>query len=37
VRVDHEVPPRRVKTCLRARSVVEARGGTGDAFLAAGV
>jgi len=37
VRVDHDVPPRRVKTCLRARSVVEAGAGTGDAFLAAGL
>jgi uncharacterized membrane protein (UPF0127 family) len=37
VRVDHDVAPLRVKTCLRARSVVEAGAGTGDAFLAAGV
>jgi hypothetical protein len=37
VRVDSEVPPRRLKSCLRARSVVEARGGTAGAFLAAGL
>ena len=37
VRVDPQVPPRRLKSCLRARSVIEARGGTADAFLAAGL
>ena len=37
VRVDREVPPRRVKTCLKARSVVEANAGTADAFVAAGL
>jgi hypothetical protein len=37
VRVDPQVPPRRLKSCLRARSVVEARGGTADTFLAAGL
>lgn len=37
VRVDREVPPRRVRTCVRARSVVEANAGTADAFLSAGV
>ncbi len=37
VRVDREVPPRRVRTCLRARSVVEANAGSADAFLAAGL
>ena len=37
VRVDPQVPPRRLKSCVRARSVVEARGGTADAFLAAGL
>jgi uncharacterized protein len=37
VRVDRAVPPRRLKTCLRARSVVEANGGAADAFLAAGL
>jgi uncharacterized membrane protein (UPF0127 family) len=37
VRVDHDVPPRRLKLCVRARSVVEAGAGTGDAFVAAGL
>jgi uncharacterized membrane protein (UPF0127 family) len=37
VRVDRDVPPGRMKSCLRARSVVEAGAGTGDAFLAAGL
>ena len=37
VRVDHNVPPRRMRTCLRARSVVETAAGRGDAFLAAGL
>ena len=37
VRVDPQVPPRRLRSCLRARSVVEARGGTADTFLAAGL
>ena len=37
VRIDPSVPPRRLKTCLRARSVIEARGGTADAFVAAGL
>ena len=31
------MPPRRLKTCLRARSVIEARGGTADTFVAAGL
>jgi uncharacterized membrane protein (UPF0127 family) len=34
VRVDRAVAPRRLKLCLRARSVVEANAGTGDAFVA---
>ena len=34
VRIDHAVPPRRLKFCFRARSVVEANAGTGDAFAA---
>lgn len=34
VRVDRAVPPRRLRTCLRARSVVEAGAGTAGAFLA---
>jgi uncharacterized protein len=37
VRIDHAVPPRRLKWCLRADSVVEAGAGTGDAFVAAGL
>jgi uncharacterized membrane protein (UPF0127 family) len=37
VRVDHDIPPLRLKSCLRAASVVEAGAGTGDAFLAAGL
>jgi uncharacterized protein len=32
VRVDHGVRPRRMKLCLRARSVVEAPAGAGDRF-----
>ena len=35
VRVDRAVAPRRLKLCLRARSVVEANAGAGDAFVAA--
>jgi len=37
VRIDRAVPPRRLKSCLRARSVVEANAGTGDAFVSAGL
>jgi uncharacterized membrane protein (UPF0127 family) len=37
VRVDRAVPPRRLKMCLRARSVVEANAGTADEFAAAGL
>jgi uncharacterized membrane protein (UPF0127 family) len=37
VRVDRAVPPNRVRSCLRARSVVEANASTADAFLAAGL
>ncbi len=33
VRIDRNVPPRRMKSCLRARSVIEARAGTADAFV----
>ncbi len=32
VRVDETVPPRRLRTCLRARSVVETRAGEASAF-----
>lgn len=35
VRIDTNVPARRMKTCLRARSVIEARAGHGDRFAAA--
>src|SRR3712207_7737015 len=34
VRVDRAVAPRRLKLCLRARSVVEANAGTADRFSA---
>ncbi len=37
VRVDPAVPPRRVKFCFGARSVVEANAGTADRFVAAGL
>jgi hypothetical protein len=37
VRVDRGVGPRRHRTALRARSVVETRAGAADAFLAAGL
>ena len=37
VRVDRDVAPRRMRTCLRARSVVETAAGRADAFLAAGL
>ena len=37
VRVDHDVPAGRMRTCLKARSVVETVAGHADAFLAAGV
>jgi uncharacterized membrane protein (UPF0127 family) len=35
VRIDRDVAPRRLRTCLRARSVVEANAGAADAFAAA--
>ncbi|HWT23130.1 MAG TPA: DUF192 domain-containing protein [Solirubrobacteraceae bacterium] len=35
VRVDRAVPPRRVRTCLGARSVIEAGAGRADALIAA--
>jgi len=37
VRVDRDVAPRRLKGCMKARSVVEANAGTADAFVAAGL
>jgi uncharacterized membrane protein (UPF0127 family) len=35
VRLDHAVAPRRVRTCLRARSVVETAAGCGERLAAA--
>jgi uncharacterized membrane protein (UPF0127 family) len=35
VRVDHDVPRNRHKACRKARSVIEANAGAGDAFVAA--
>ena len=35
VRVDHDVPPNRHRSCRRARSVIEANAGAGDAFVEA--
>ena len=35
VRVDEAVPPRRFRTCLGARSVIEVRGGSAERFTAA--
>jgi uncharacterized membrane protein (UPF0127 family) len=35
VRLDRDVGARRLRTCLRARSVVEARAGEGERFAAA--
>jgi uncharacterized membrane protein (UPF0127 family) len=35
VRIDRDVPPRRVKLCVGARSVVETRAGQGDLFARA--
>ena len=37
VRVDRDVGPGRLRTCLRARSVVETRAGCARAFLDAGL
>ena len=37
VRVDRAVAPRRLRTCLAARSVVECNAGTADRFVAAGL
>jgi hypothetical protein len=36
-RVDRDVPVRRARSCVRARSVVEVNAGRADAFLAAGL
>jgi uncharacterized membrane protein (UPF0127 family) len=37
VRLDRDVPPRRLRTCLRARAVVEVRAGAAPRFLDAGL
>ncbi len=37
LRVDRDVPPRRLRTCLRARAVVECAAGGADAGLLAGL
>jgi uncharacterized protein len=37
VRIDEHVPPRRMRTCVRARSVVECNAGTARAFVDAGL
>lgn len=36
-RIDRDVGPRRMRSCLRARSVVECAAGRADAFVAAGL
>jgi hypothetical protein len=36
VRVDRDVPPRRLRSCLRARAVLECAAGRADAFVLAG-
>lgn len=35
VRLDHAVAPQRLRTCLRARGVIEVAAGEGDRFAAA--
>ena len=35
LRVDRDVPARRMKTCIRARSVIETPAGQGDRFVRA--
>ena len=37
VRIDAAVPPRRLKFCAKARSIIEANAGTADAFVTAGL
>ena len=37
VRVDENVPPRRLRTCVRARSIVECNAGTARSFVDAGL
>ena len=35
IRIDRDVPPRRLRTCLRASAVLECRAGEADRFLLA--
>jgi uncharacterized membrane protein (UPF0127 family) len=37
VRIDREVAPRRLRNCLRARSVIEVNAGQADRFVTAGL
>jgi uncharacterized membrane protein (UPF0127 family) len=37
VRIDRDVPPRRLRMCWRAASVVEVAAGQADAFVEAGL
>jgi uncharacterized protein len=37
VRIDRDVPPRRMRMCPRARTVVETLAGEADAFIEAGL
>lgn len=37
VRIDRDVPARRMRTCVRASRVVEVNAGTADAFVSAGL
>ena len=37
VRIDRDVPPRRQRACLRARSVLECLAGSADTFTNAGI
>jgi uncharacterized membrane protein (UPF0127 family) len=37
VRVDRNVPTKRMRACLRARAVIETMAGQADAFLSAGI
>ena len=37
VRIDENVPPRRARMCVRARSVVETNAGAARSFVAAGL
>jgi uncharacterized membrane protein (UPF0127 family) len=37
VRIDRDVAPRRLKSCLKARSVIEVNAGQADRFVSAGL